>query len=59
MNCKDRDGYKNVKFIMALDDDRAKTDNWEILDTVDVVKSQFTSNNVDYKVYSDWSVGKA
>ena len=59
INAKDRDGHKNVKFIMELSDSRAKTDNYEILDTVNVVKNRFTSKNIDYAVHSDWSVSKA
>jgi hypothetical protein len=58
MNCSDYNGNKDVKFIMDITDSRTDDKNWQILDTVNVVKNQFTSKKVDYTVHSDWSVSR-
>jgi len=58
MNCSDYNGNKDVKFVMELSDSRTSNKDWQILDTVNVVKNRFTSKSIDYKVHSDWSVSK-
>lgn len=61
VNCTDYNGYKNIKFVMKLDDPRNEDpySGYEPIAVVDVKKNRFTHNDTVYKVFSDWSVTPA
>jgi hypothetical protein len=61
VNCKDYNGYKDVKFVMRPDDFRLQDAKWgyEPIAPVNVAKNHFVLNGIGHIVFSDWSVKEA
>jgi hypothetical protein len=57
--CKDYNGFKNVFFVLDLEDDRIESPNWVFISKVEIdLDKSFEYNGNQYIVYEDCSVTK-